>query len=120
MGFLDKLLKVFVGDKSSKDIGLIQPIVDEIKSFEKQLENLSHDELRAKSDFFRNEIRNAQAEIQKQIDDLQQQSEAEEDIDKKEEIYNQIDKLKDDRYEIEKTTLDRILPEAFAVMKETA
>lgn len=120
MRILDNVLKIFVGDKSKKDIGLIQPLVNEIKKHEAALEKLSNDELRAKSDFFRSEIKGAQADIQKQIDDLQKQSEDEEDINKKEDFYNEIDKLKDERYEIEKATLDRILPEAFAVMKETA
>jgi len=120
MGFLDKLLKIFVGDKSRKDIGKIQPIVDKIKTFEAAIEKLSHDELRAKSDYFREEIKKAQADIQKEIDDLLQLADEEQDIDKKEDIYNQIDQLKDDRYEVEKATLDKILPEAFAVMKETA
>ena len=120
MGFLDKLLKIFVGDKSRKDIGIIQPLVDQIKTFEAAMEKLSHDELRAKSDYFREEIKKAQADIQKEIDNLQQLADEEQDIDKKEDIYNQIDQLKDDRYKVEKATLDKILPEAFAVMKETA
>lgn len=120
MGFLDSILKVFVGDKAKKDIGAIQPIVNEIKKHESALQQLSHDELRAKSDYFRQEIIDAKAAIQKQINELEAKSKQEEDIDKKEEIYNEIDRLKDQSYEIEKVTLDRILPEAFAVMKETA
>jgi preprotein translocase subunit SecA len=120
MGILDNVLKVLVGDKSKKDIGQIQPLVNEVKKHEAALEKLSHDELRAKSDFFRKEIKDAQADIQKQIDDLEKQSEEEQDINKKEDYYNEIDKLKDDRYEVEKETLLKILPEAFAVMKETA
>ncbi|HZW78372.1 MAG TPA: preprotein translocase subunit SecA [Flavobacteriaceae bacterium] len=120
MGFLDSVLKIFVGDKSKKDISAIQPLVDEVKKYESALEKLSLDELRAKSDWFRQEIKNDQAEIQKQIDDLGLEADAEQNIDLKEEIYNRIDRLKDERYEVEKTTLERILPEAFAVMKETA
>src|SRR5690625_1129290 len=120
MGFLDSILKVFVGDKAKKDIGAIQPIVNEIKKHETALQQLSHDELRAKSDYFRQEIIDAKADLQKQINELEEKSRQEQDIDKKEEIYNEIDRLKDQSYEVEKVTLDRILPEAFAVMKETA
>ena len=120
MAFLDSILKVFVGDKSKKDIGDIQPYVDKVKEKEAGVAALSIDELRAKSDFFRNKIKEDQADIQKQIDDLQAQADLEEDIDKKEDIYNQMDALKKDRYEVEKKTLDEILPEAFAVIKETA
>ena len=120
MGLLDSVLKVFVGDKSKKDIGEIQPIVDQIKAFEPEISKLSFDELRGKSDEFRKRIREDQAEINAEIEKLQKEAEEMEDIDKKEDIYNQIDSLKDDRYEIEKKTLDDILPEAFAVIKETA
>ncbi|MAN58971.1 MAG: preprotein translocase subunit SecA [Flavobacteriaceae bacterium] len=120
MGILDNILKVFVGDKSKKDISEIQPYVEQIKKYEASLEKLTLDELRAKSDAFRNKIKEDQKEIQQQIDQLSQDAEAMEDIDKKEDIYNQIDALKDERYEVEKKTLDEILPEAFAVVKETA
>lgn len=48
MSFINSVLKVFVGDKSEKDVKSLQPLVNEIKSFEKQLEGLSHDELRQK------------------------------------------------------------------------
>jgi len=120
MAFLDNILKVFVGDKSKKDIGELQPYVDKIKKHEESIEKLSLDELRAKSDFFRTKIKEDQADIQKQIDNLQAQADVEQDIDKKEDIYNQMDALKKDRYEVEKKTLDEILPEAFAVIKETA
>ncbi|MFT4698335.1 MAG: preprotein translocase subunit SecA [Flavobacteriaceae bacterium] len=120
MGFLDSVLKAFVGDKSKKDLGDIQPFVDEIKKHEEAISKLSLDELRAKSETFRKIIKEDQKEIQKQIDDLTEQSETEEDINIKEEIYNQIDTLKDDRYEVERVTLDKILPEAFSVIKETA
>ena len=49
MDFINKILKVFVGDKSQKDIKEIQPLVDKIRKIEPTLVNLSHDELRAKT-----------------------------------------------------------------------
>lgn len=120
MGFLDNVLKVFVGDKSKKDLGNIQPLVNEIKKHETALSRLSLDELREKTVTFKNIIKEDQKEVQQKIDALLKESEECEDIDKKEEIYNEIDRLKDERYEVEKATLDKILPEAFAVVKETA
>ncbi len=120
MGLLDSVLKVFVGDKSKKDISEIQPIVDRILEFGPAISKLSIDELRGKSVEFRKRIKDDQAEINEQIAALEKEAEAMDDIDKKEDIYNQIDALMDDRYEIEKKTLDDILPEAFAVVKETA
>ena len=120
MGLLDNVLKVFVGDKSKKDIGEIQPIVNQIKKHEAEMANLSLDALRAKSDYFRKKIKDDQKEIQDQIDALLKDAEKEEDIDVKEDIYNRVDALKNDRYEVEKKTLNEILPKAFAVVKETA
>jgi len=120
MGLLDNVLKVFVGDKSKKDIGEIQPIVNQIKKHEAEMANLSLDELRAKSEYFRKRIKDDQKELQDQIDALLKDAEIEEDIDVKEDIYNRVDALKNDRYEVEKKTLNDILPEAFAVVKETA
>jgi len=120
MGILNNVIKVFVGDKSKKDISDIQPFVVEIKTHETALEKLTLDELRSKSEAFRAKIKADQKEIQDQIDQLENDALSMEDIDLKEDTYNKIDALKNDRYEVEKQTLDEILAEAFAVMKETA
>ena len=48
MGFLDSVLKVFVGDKSKQDVKAIMPLVEKVKSFEASLSNISHDDLRLK------------------------------------------------------------------------
>ncbi len=80
MGFFDSVLKVFVGDKSKKDIGELQPLVDDIKQHEAALEKLSLDELRSKTDRFREIIKEDQKEIQNQIDELQKEADLMEDI----------------------------------------
>ena len=120
MGILDSVLKVFVGDKSKKDIKEIQPKVDLIKKAEKTLENLSHDELRAKTLAFKEKINEARRDIYRKIEELQEQANITEDIDEKEDIYAEIDKLKDESFEAAEKVLNEILPEAFAVVKETA
>ncbi len=120
MGILDSVLKVFVGDKSKKDIKEIQPKVELIKQAEKTVESLSNDELRAKTELFKNKINEARKEINTKIDALKEEADAIEDIDRKEDIYGEIDKLKVEAYEITEKALDDILPEAFAVVKETA
>ncbi|WP_424380161.1 preprotein translocase subunit SecA [Muriicola sp.] len=56
----------------------------------------------------------------KEIEDLKNEVNASTDIDKNEELYAQIDKLEEDAYKITQNTLDNLLPEAFAVVKETA
>ena len=120
MSFLNSVLKVFVGDKSKQDVKAITPIVDKIKSFEKAIESLSHDALRAKTAEFKMKIAEAIKPINQQIDNLLQEAENTEDIDRREDIYQDIDKLKDEAYTITEGVLNDILPEAFAVVKETA
>jgi preprotein translocase subunit SecA len=120
MGILDNVLKLFVGDKSKKDISDIQPIVAQIKKQESVIEELSIDQLRAKTTEFKNKIKADQKEIQDQINALEKESSEIDDINKKEDLYKEIDQLKDDRYLTEVKTLEELLPEAFAVMKETA
>ncbi|WP_308992677.1 preprotein translocase subunit SecA [Mariniflexile litorale] len=120
MSFLNSVLKVFVGDKSKQDVKAITPIVSKIKTFEAALEGLSHDELRAKTAQFKAIIAEAIQPINDQIAKLLEEAENTEDIDRREDIYLDIDKLKDDAYKTTEDVLNDILPEAFAVVKETA
>src|SRR5699024_8816710 len=110
----------FVGDKSKKDIKEIQPIVDKIKKLQPKIASLSLDELREKSNTFRQAIKDAQKDIQAEIQSLKQQADTTTNIDEKETLYKQIDDLRDKSYAEEKKALDEILPEAFAIIKETA
>lgn len=120
MGILDSVLKVFVGDKSKKDIKEIQPKVELIKKAEKIVEGLSIDELRHKTVEFKAKIDEARADVNTKITTLKEEADQTEDIDQKEDIYAEIDKLKDEAYKVTEKALDEILPEAFAVVKETA
>lgn len=120
MSFLDSVLKVFVGDKSKQDVKSITPIVDKIKTFESALEQLSHDELRAKTDAFKAKIAEARQPLLEKKEQLLKQAETTEDIDEREDIYVEADKIEDDIYQVTEDVLNDILPEAFAVVKETA
>ncbi|MGB3591352.1 MAG: preprotein translocase subunit SecA [Nonlabens sp.] len=120
MGLLDSVLKIFVGDKSQKDVKQLRPMVNKILAFEPRLEQLTIDELRHKTVEFKEKIASAKAETLQSIATLQEQAEQEKDIDKREEIYNEIDKLQDVAYDQAESVLNEIMPEAFAVMKETA
>ncbi|WP_445957970.1 preprotein translocase subunit SecA [Yeosuana sp.] len=119
MSFLNSVLKVFVGDKSKQDVKAITPLVNKIKTFEAALEALSHDELRAKTAEFKMIIAEANKPIDEQIEKLLAEAELTEDIDQREDIYLDIDKLKEDAYLVTEDVLNTILPEAFAVVKET-
>ncbi|QLG46367.1 preprotein translocase subunit SecA [Costertonia aggregata] len=120
MSFINSVLKAFVGDKSKKDVKQLQPLVDKIKSFEKEFEALNHDQLRAKTLEFKEKIKADSKSITDEIVKLQEEVNASTDIDKNEDIYAEIDKLKDEAYEATQKTLDEILPQAFAIVKETA
>ena len=117
LGFLSKLF----GSKSERDIKLIQPLVEKTKEEYAKLAGLSNDELRQRTFDFKGRIQAGLEEIDKQIADLKVQSEAEDlPMNQKTELYDQVDKLQKDRdKELEKILKD-ILPEAFAVMKDTA
>jgi len=120
MSFINSILKAFVGDKSQKDVKAIQPLVTKTKSFESSLMALSHDELRNKTISFKEKIKTARAEKDTKIEALRQEAENTSDIDKREDIYNAIDALEKEAYDISEKILNEILPEAFAVVKETA
>lgn len=120
MSLLNSILKAFVGDKSQKDVKAIQPLINKIKSYEGALAQLSHDELREKTIYFKDTIRKARADKDAKIASYLQEVEKIEDIDAREDIYASIDALEKEAYEISEKTLLEILPEAFAVVKETA
>ena len=120
MSILNSILKIFVGDKSKQDVKIISPIVKRVISFEKNISQLSNDELRAKTLYFKSTIKDSTKILNDQIKSLESEVESTDDFDKKEELYNNIDKLKDEIYLATEETLDEILPEAYAVIKETA
>ncbi|RZJ66994.1 MAG: preprotein translocase subunit SecA [Flavobacterium sp.] len=120
MSFINSILKVFVGDKSEKDVKALQGNITKIKGFESELAALSHDELRARTTKFKAKINDARAEKDAKIASLKLEAETIEDVDKKEDIYLAIDTLEKEAYELSEKVLNEILPEAFAVVKETA
>ncbi|WP_367751882.1 preprotein translocase subunit SecA [Flavobacterium sp. WC2430] len=120
MSFINSIIKAFVGDKSDKDVKALQPYLNKIKTFESNLISLSHDELRARTYFFKDQLKQARAGIDGKIATLKQEVEGIEDIDKKEDLYLAIDALEKEAYDLSEKTLLEILPEAFAVVKETA
>ena len=120
MSIINSILKAFVGDKSEKDVKAIQPLINKVRSFESALQALSHDELRAKTAEFKAKIQQARAEKDAKIASLKQDAEQTQDIDAREDIYSEIDKIEKEAYEIAEKVLNEILPEAFAVVKETA
>ncbi|HTX89153.1 MAG TPA: hypothetical protein VMC08_09210, partial [Bacteroidales bacterium] len=115
------ILKKILGSKSQRDIKVLEPFVDKALGYWEEFRKLSHDELRAKTDEFRERIRNHIAAKEKEIEDLKTQINAEEtEIEEKEKLYGVLDRLEKESYELTQEILTEILPEAFAVMKDTA
>ncbi|WET01547.1 preprotein translocase subunit SecA [Flavobacterium sp. YJ01] len=120
MSFINSIIKVFVGDKSQKDVKALQPYLNKIKTFEAPLMSLTNDELRGRTVYFKDRIKEARADKDAKIAALKAEVENIEDIDKREDLYDAIDALEKEAYEISEKTLLEILPEAFSVVKETA
>lgn len=109
------------GNKSEKDIKDLLPKVEEINSYLSSFSGLSNDELRNKTAEFKSRISSQTKEIDDQIAGLKAKTEDENvDVQDKEAIYEQIDKLEKQLTEEIEKVLEEILPEAFAVVKETA
>ncbi|MEO5499875.1 MAG: preprotein translocase subunit SecA, partial [Ginsengibacter sp.] len=116
------LSAIFGGNKSEKDVKAIRPYVGKINSFFDQYQSLTNDELRNKSVEFRGRIKDHVKNIDDEIDALNKQADTLDsaDISGRDALYQQIDLLKKERdKKLEEVLLD-ILPEAFAVVKETA
>src|SRR5450631_3484262 len=119
IGFISKL---FGGNKSEKDIKNIMPRVEEINVFVAAYQSLSNDELRAKTDEFKGRIKEHLREIDESIAALGKKAEELpfSDISGKDTLYIEMDALKKKRDDLIEEVLDSLLPEAFAVVKETA
>lgn len=120
MSLLNSVIKVFVGDKVAKDLKQVQPLVDAIKKTEIEISKLNHDELRQKTSDFKQKIKSSIAAKEQEIETLKNEADQTTDIDAKEEIYQKIDAINEDIKSAIQKVLDEILPEAFAVMRETA
>ncbi|MVZ65834.1 preprotein translocase subunit SecA [Sphingobacterium sp. DK4209] len=115
-----KFLSKLFGSKSERDIKGIQPIVQKIKDEYEKLSGLSHDELRGKTLAFKTRIAEYLQDIDKEINELNLHAETTEDMEDKTATYEKVDKLTKDRDKQLEEVLAEILPEAFAVVKETA
>ena len=122
LGLLGKGIKKIFGTKSDKDLKLLYPYVDKINSEFDKLSSISDQELRDKTVSFKEKISANTKKVSDQIKSLKEDyiNEKEQNIELKEEILDKIDKLSVEEKEIIENTLNEILPEAFAVVKETA
>ena len=115
----NKILQSLFGNKSTRDMKLIQPIVEKVKAEYPKMNALSNDELRAKTKEIQKYVQEYAKEEKAKIAELKAKIE-DTPIDEREGIFNQIDKLEQealDKYEI---ALNEVLPQVFAIVKDTA
>ena len=115
----NKFLKSLFGDKSSRDMKLIQPLVEEVKKAYPEIQALSNDELRAKSKEIQKYVQDSAREQKEKIAELKATIE-DTPIDEREAIFNQIDKLEKEALDIYEKALNEVMPVAFSIVKDTA
>ncbi len=115
----NSLKKLFGGTKQDKDIARYQPLVDQSLVYFQTLSTISNDELRQHTLRFQHTIKEGITEINALIDQTRTEANLEDDPDRKEELFKEVDALGKDRDDKLEEILMDLLPEAFAVVKET-
>ena len=113
------ILSAFFGNKASRDIKKIQPLVEKVKAAYPAIQALSNDELRAKTKEIQSYVQNSANDLKKQIDELKAKIE-ETPIDERGSIFAEIDKLDKEVLEKYEVALDEVFPEVFSIVKDTA
>lgn len=114
------ILKKVFGSKADRDLKQIRPVLNKVLEAYGPIDNLSNDELRAKTEELRARLRECEAPFEKRIAEIKAKLDEDIPVHEKENLATESDKLvKDEDAEIEKV-LEEILPEAFAIMKSTA
>ena len=115
----NKFLQSLFGNKSSKDMKLIQPLVEKVKEAYPEIKALSNDELRARTKELQKYVQDSANEQKAKIAELKAKIE-DTPIDERESIFNAIDKLEKEVLEIYEKALNEVMPVAFSIVKDTA
>ena len=116
---INKFLSKLFGNKSTRDMKLIQPLVEKVKEVYPAIQALDNDALRAKTNELKEKVQHSADDLKEKIQALKDKIE-ETPIEDRAVIFNQIDKLEKDVLERYEGVLNEIQPEAFAIVKETA
>ncbi len=116
---LGDLLKKFMGNKAQRDMKEISPEVEKIKAAYENIKTLSNDELRERTEILKAKIQDVISADNQKIVELKASIEQTE-LHLREKIYNEVDKLEKDITDKVEKVLEEILPEAFAIVKDTA
>ena len=115
----NKILRSLFGDKSSRDMKLIQPLVEKVKAAYPAIQQLDNDQLRQRTKDIQRHIQDSANQQKEEIEKLKATIE-DTPIDERADIFAQIDKLEKEVLDIYEKALDEAMPEVFAIVKETA
>ena len=115
----NKFLRSLFGDKSSRDMKLIQPLVEKVKAVYPEVQKLDNDQLRQRTKEIQRQVQDSAQKQKEEIDKLKATIE-DTPIDERAEIFAQIDKLEKEVLDIYEKALDEVMPEVFSIVKETA
>ena len=115
----NKFLKSLFGDKSSRDMKLIQPLVEQVKAVYPEVQKLDNDALRNRTKTLQKQVQDSAKEQKARIEELKATIENTP-IDERADIFAQIDKIEKEVLDIYEKALDEVMPEVFAIVKETA
>ncbi len=118
MGFNSFISKLF-GNKASRDLKALRPIVDKVNAVYPDIQKLSNDELRARTTQIRADLQEMVKPKRKEIEALRQKIQ-ETEIEKRQPIFSEIDKIEKEILDEFEKGLDNYLPEVFAIVKDTA
>ncbi len=116
---LSNILKKVFGDKNKKAVKDLWPIVDKVNEEYKKLENLSDDELREITAQFKNRLQEETKELREEIEAIKEKLKLDEIDEDRNDLYDKLDKLNEELDEKYEEILDEILPQAYAVVKDT-
>jgi len=114
-----KILKALFGDKSSKDMKMIQPFVEKVKAVSPKVEGLDNDALRARTQEIRLQVQSAAKAQKEEVEKLKATIE-DTPLDERADIFAKIDKIEKEALEVYEKALDEVMPEVYAIVKETA
>ena len=115
----NQILRSLFGDKASRDNKLIRPFVEQVKAVYPSMQQLSNDELRQRTKELQQQVQSSASEQKAEIERLKATIE-ETPIDERADIFAQIDKLEKEVLDIYEEALNKVMPEVFAIVKETA
>ena len=116
---INKILQSLFGNKSTRDMKLIQPLVEKVKATYEEIKPLNNDELRERTRQIQAQVQDAAKEQKEKIAELKTKIE-ETPIDERESLFSQIDKLEKEVLDIYEDALNEVMPVAFSIMKDTA